>query len=92
MQTLLLLAVVGFAAQLVDGALGMAYGVTSTTLLLPPLAVWDMGGGWWGFHQRRLMLTQPCWAKVARKGKVSRQDSTTPTATCHRCSQYTSIS
>ena len=34
MQTLLLLAVVGFAAQLVDGALGMAYGVTSTTLLL----------------------------------------------------------
>ena len=34
MQTLLLLAVVGFAAQLVDGSLGMAYGVTSTTLLL----------------------------------------------------------
>jgi uncharacterized protein len=28
------LALVGFAAQLVDGALGMAYGVTSTTLLL----------------------------------------------------------
>ena len=34
MQTLVLLALVGFAAQLVDGALGMAYGVTSTTLLL----------------------------------------------------------
>jgi uncharacterized membrane protein YfcA len=28
------LVMVGFAAQLVDGALGMAYGVTSTTLLL----------------------------------------------------------
>ena len=34
MHTLLLIAVVGFGAQLVDGALGMAYGVTSTTLLL----------------------------------------------------------
>ena len=34
MQILVLLALVGFAAQLVDGALGMAYGVTSTTLLL----------------------------------------------------------
>ncbi|MGZ0711731.1 sulfite exporter TauE/SafE family protein (plasmid) [Coraliomargarita sp. W4R53] len=34
MQTLVLLALVGFGAQLVDGALGMAYGVTSTTLLL----------------------------------------------------------
>lgn len=34
MTKLLLLAVVGLAAQLVDGSLGMAYGVTSTTLLL----------------------------------------------------------
>ncbi len=34
MPQLLLLAVVGLAAQLVDGSLGMAYGVTSTTLLL----------------------------------------------------------
>ncbi|WP_300083148.1 sulfite exporter TauE/SafE family protein [Propioniciclava sp.] len=34
MRTLILLALVGFAAQLVDGSLGMAYGVTSTTLLL----------------------------------------------------------
>jgi uncharacterized membrane protein YfcA len=34
MQTLVLLALVGLGAQLVDGALGMAYGVTSTTLLL----------------------------------------------------------
>ena len=34
MQTLLLVALVGFLAQLVDGSLGMAYGVTSTTLLL----------------------------------------------------------
>jgi len=32
--TLLVLALVGFAAQLVDGALGMAYGATSTTLVL----------------------------------------------------------
>jgi uncharacterized protein len=31
---LVLLAVVGLAAQLVDGSLGMAYGVTSSTLLL----------------------------------------------------------
>ena len=34
MRKLVLLALVGFLAQLVDGALGMAYGVTSTTLLL----------------------------------------------------------
>ncbi len=34
MRTLILLGVVGLTAQLVDGSLGMAYGVTSTTLLL----------------------------------------------------------
>jgi len=34
MQTLIVFALVGFGAQLVDGALGMAYGVTSTLLLL----------------------------------------------------------
>ncbi|TDD63972.1 sulfite exporter TauE/SafE family protein [Jiangella aurantiaca] len=34
MRTLVLLGLVGFAAQLVDGSLGMAYGVTSSTLLL----------------------------------------------------------
>ena len=34
MQRLLLLAVVGFAAQLVDGSLGMGFGVISTSLLL----------------------------------------------------------
>ncbi|MDH2430544.1 sulfite exporter TauE/SafE family protein [Sphaerisporangium sp. TRM90804] len=34
MRALILLGLVGFAAQLVDGSLGMAYGVTSTTLLL----------------------------------------------------------
>ena len=34
MRTLLVFALVGFGAQLVDGALGMAYGVTSTSLLL----------------------------------------------------------
>ena len=34
MRSLILLAIVGFIAQLVDGSLGMAYGVTSTTLLL----------------------------------------------------------
>lgn len=34
MERLLLLAVVGLAAQLVDGALGMGYGVTSSSLLL----------------------------------------------------------
>ena len=33
-MNLVLLALVGLGAQLVDGALGMAYGVTSTTLLL----------------------------------------------------------
>jgi uncharacterized membrane protein YfcA len=30
----LLFVVVGVAAQLVDGALGMAYGITATTVLL----------------------------------------------------------
>ncbi|HEX5595565.1 MAG TPA: sulfite exporter TauE/SafE family protein [Micromonosporaceae bacterium] len=34
MRKLLVLGLVGLAAQLVDGALGMAYGLTSTTLLL----------------------------------------------------------
>lgn len=34
MASLVVLALVGLAAQLVDGALGMAYGVTSTTLLV----------------------------------------------------------
>jgi uncharacterized protein len=33
-RNLVILAIVGFVAQLVDGSLGMAYGVTSTTLLL----------------------------------------------------------
>ncbi len=34
MRSFVVLALVGLAAQLVDGSLGMAYGVTSTTLLL----------------------------------------------------------
>lgn len=34
MQKLIVLALIGLLAQLVDGALGMAYGVTSTSLLL----------------------------------------------------------
>ncbi|MGY1783689.1 sulfite exporter TauE/SafE family protein [Geodermatophilus sp. SYSU D00698] len=34
MKTLIVLALAGLGAQLVDGSLGMAYGVTSTTLLL----------------------------------------------------------
>lgn len=34
MKTLVVLALAGLGAQLVDGSLGMAYGVTSTTLLL----------------------------------------------------------
>jgi uncharacterized protein len=33
-QTFIVLAVVGLVAQLVDGSLGMAYGATSSTLLL----------------------------------------------------------
>jgi uncharacterized membrane protein YfcA len=33
-NNLIILAVVGFVAQLVDGSLGMAYGVTSSTLLI----------------------------------------------------------
>ena len=34
MRSIVILTIVGLAAQLVDGSLGMAYGVTSTTLLL----------------------------------------------------------
>src|SRR4028119_1844853 len=34
MRSLVILGIVGLIAQLVDGSLGMAYGVTSTTLLL----------------------------------------------------------
>ena len=39
MRNLIVLAVLGFIAQLVDGALGMAYGVTSTTLLISVAAL-----------------------------------------------------
>lgn len=34
MERLVILAIIGFIAQLVDGSLGMAYGLTSTSLLL----------------------------------------------------------
>ncbi len=34
LDDLLLFVAVGFAAQVVDGAIGMAYGLTSTTILL----------------------------------------------------------
>ncbi|XDZ00429.1 sulfite exporter TauE/SafE family protein [Bacillus manliponensis] len=34
MQKLIIFAIIGFFAQLIDGALGMAYGVTSSSLLL----------------------------------------------------------
>ena len=34
MRKLVLLALVGLAAQLVDGSLGMGYGMTSSSLLL----------------------------------------------------------
>ena len=34
MQSLIVLGLVGLVAQLVDGSLGMAYGVTSSTLLI----------------------------------------------------------
>ena len=34
MNTLVIYLLVGIGAQLVDGALGMAFGVTATTLLL----------------------------------------------------------
>ncbi|EGK11182.1 hypothetical protein HMPREF9374_2000 [Desmospora sp. 8437] len=34
MQRLIVLAFIGFVAQLIDGALGMAYGVSSTSFLL----------------------------------------------------------
>ena len=34
MRKLLVLALVGFLAQLIDGSLGMGYGVTSSTLLV----------------------------------------------------------
>lgn len=39
MRKIIVVAVVGLLAQLVDGSLGMAYGVTSTTLLLTVAAV-----------------------------------------------------
>ena len=34
MRTFVVLAIIGCAAQLIDGSLGMAYGVTSSSLLL----------------------------------------------------------
>ena len=39
MRKLVIIAVVGLAAQLVDGGLGMGYGVTSTSLLLSAAAL-----------------------------------------------------
>jgi uncharacterized protein len=42
-EEVILFACIGFVAQVIDGALGMAYGVTATTMLLglgvaPPVA------------------------------------------------------
>ena len=39
MERLIIFAVVGLAAQAVDGSLGMAYGVTSSTLLVATVFV-----------------------------------------------------
>ena len=47
MRKLLVLGFVGLLAQLIDGSLGMAYGVTSSTLLLAvplPLAAAHQAG------------------------------------------------
>lgn len=35
-EDMILLTAIGFAAQVVDGALGMAYGATAATMLLTP--------------------------------------------------------
>ena len=49
-DSFLLFLAVGFVAQLIDGALGMAYGVVSSTVLLsfgvPPAAACSRGGVW----------------------------------------------
>ena len=58
MDDFLLFVAVGFAAQLVDGAIGMAYGLTATTTLLSVGTRTGHGecgrarGG--GLHHRRL--------------------------------------
>ena len=37
-EDVILFAVVGFAAQMIDGAIGMAYGLSATSVLLIPAA------------------------------------------------------
>ena len=52
MRTLLVLGVVGFFAQLVDGALGMGYGATSSSL-------WITCGSGNGLRVAVVRCTQP---------------------------------
>ncbi|MDP3079478.1 MAG: sulfite exporter TauE/SafE family protein [Brevundimonas sp.] len=69
MQDFLLFAAVGFAAQLVDGALGMAYGVISSTLLLslgtPPAAASA------SVHAAKMFTGAASAASHVRNGNVS---------------------
>ena len=43
MPTLILIALAGFAAQLVDGGLAWSFGVTSTTIFIIPRRAWLCG-------------------------------------------------
>jgi uncharacterized protein len=70
MQRLIVLALIGFAAQLVDGALGMAYGVTSTSLLFlfgiaPAVASASV-------HMAEVITTAASGASHIRFGNVDR--------------------
>ena len=71
MQTLIVFALVGFGAQLVDGALGMAYGVTSTSLLL--IAGVNPATASASVHLAELGTTLAAGASHWRFGKVDRK-------------------
>lgn len=69
-EDILLFAAVGFAAQAIDGALGMAYGVSATTVLLslgvaPPVASASV-------HAAELFTTAASGAAHWRLGNVDR--------------------
>ncbi|KAB7706186.1 TSUP family transporter [Bacillus aerolatus] len=71
MERFVILALVGLAAQLVDGALGMGYGLTSTTLLLsagiaPAIASASV-------HMAEVVTTAASGASHMRFGNVDKQ-------------------
>jgi uncharacterized membrane protein YfcA len=70
MTDILIFALVGFAAQIVDGALGMAYGVSATTLLLSVGVSPSMASA--SIHTAEVFTTAASGISHLRLGNVNR--------------------